>query len=256
MLSIRIKAESVVDLFFFLQPAAKSKPKFRQLELSLKKLIGLCYSTDEMLQDASVLNTVIPLAFASEFGFRIDDGILNGTGAGQPLGMLNSGALVTVSKQAGQAAGTIVGENVTDMYSRLFAGSENTACWLANKNCLTQLMGISISVGTGGVPIWLPANAAAGRPQQTLLGLPLMFIEQAASVGTIGDLILADLPGGYVLAEKGGMQADVSIHVRFVYDESVFRFVLRIDGQPVRAAALTPFKGGAGNSQSHFIALE
>lgn len=50
-----------------------SKPKFRQLELSLKKLTGLCYATDELLQDAAALEAVIRQAFAEEFGFKIDD---------------------------------------------------------------------------------------------------------------------------------------------------------------------------------------
>jgi HK97 family phage major capsid protein len=58
---------------------------------------------------------------------------------------------------------------------------------------------------------------------------------------------------GYVLAEKGGISSDMSIHVRFEYDESVFRFVLRVDGQPVRASALTPYKGTA--TLSNFVAL-
>ena len=70
----------------------------------------------------------------------------------------------------------------------------------------------------------------------------------------MGDIILADM-NGYILAQKGGIQADMSIHVRFEYDESVFRFVLRIDGQPVRASVLTPYKGGATATQSHFVAL-
>ena len=52
-----------------------------------------------------------------------------------------------------------------------------------------------------------------------------------------------------------GIQTDMSIHVQFLYDESVFRFVLRVDGQPVRASALTPYKGGSGATQSHFIVL-
>jgi hypothetical protein len=43
--------------------------------------------------------------------------------------------------------------------------------------------------------------------------------------------------------------------VRFIYDESIFRFVIRLDGQPVRASALTPYKGGATFTQSHFVAL-
>ena len=78
------------------------KPKFRQMDLSLKKLTGLCYATDELLQDASALESVIRQAFAEEFGFKIDDAILSGSGSGEPLGILNSGAMVTVAKEADQ----------------------------------------------------------------------------------------------------------------------------------------------------------
>ena len=42
---------------------------------------------------------------------------------------------------------------------------------------------------------------------------------------------------------KGGMQAASSIHVQFVTDETAFRFVLRLDGQPLWHSALTPYKG-------------
>jgi HK97 family phage major capsid protein len=83
----------------------------------------------------------------------------------------------------------------------------------------------------------------------------VIVIEQAASVGTLGDVILADFANGYVLAEKGGIAADMSIHVRFEYDESCFRFVMRVDGQPVLANAITPYKGTA-NTQSHFVAIQ
>jgi HK97 family phage major capsid protein len=93
----------------------------------------------------------------------------------------------------------------------------------------------------------------SNSPYNTLLGRPIIPIEQAATLGTVGDIIFADLSGGYLLAEKGGIASDMSVHVRFVYDESTFRFVMRVDGQPVRAAALTPYKGS--ETQSHFIVL-
>ena len=86
----------------------ESKPKFRKIELSLKKLIGLCYATDELLEDAAALESVIRAGFSSEFGFLLDDAIINGTGAGQPLGILNSGCLVSVAAETGQKAATIV----------------------------------------------------------------------------------------------------------------------------------------------------
>ena len=81
---------------------ANSKPKFKQIDLSLNKLTGLCYATDELLADTSALESIIKEAFAEEFGFKIDDSILNGTGSGQPLGILKSSALVTVSKDSSQ----------------------------------------------------------------------------------------------------------------------------------------------------------
>lgn len=230
-----------------------SKPKFRRIELSLKKVAGLVYCTDEMLSDSSAMESTLKDAVVSELRFLVDDAIINGTGAGQPLGFLNSGALVTVQPEAGQAPATIIAENVFRMHQRLLPGSEATACWFINKDCLYQLYQMGVQIGVGGSPVFVPDRGISGRPFDTLLGLPIIPIEQAATLGTVGDITLADLSNGYILAEKGGIKADMSIHVKFVYSESVFRFVLRIDGQPVRASAVTPYKGS--DTLSHFVCL-
>uniref|UniRef100_A0A6M3IRR4 Putative capsid protein n=1 Tax=viral metagenome TaxID=1070528 RepID=A0A6M3IRR4_9ZZZZ len=232
-----------------------SKPKFRQIELNLKKLIGLCYATDELLADTSALEAFIRQAFVGEFGFLLDDAIINGTGAGQPMGIMNGGCLVSVAKETGQNADTVVAENIVKMYSRRFAGQTQNYAWFYNQNIEPQLFTMSLAVGTGGVPIYMPPGGLNDAPYGRLMGLPAIAIEQAATLGDQGDIILGNFQNGYVLAEKGGIQADMSIHVQFLYDESVFRFVLRIDGQPVRATALTPYKGGASDTQSHFITL-
>lgn len=230
-----------------------SKPKFRQINLELKKLIGLCYTSDELLADAVALEQIVKSAFASEIGFLVDDAIINGTGAGQPLGILNSGCLVQVDKESGQKAATIVFENIAKCWSRLLPGSEGSAVWLANKNVLPQLLQMNLAVGTGGVPVYLPANQASGSPYQQLFGRPVIFIEQAATLGTVGDLILADM-GGYIFVDKGGIQTDVSIHVEYIYDQSVFRFVYRCDGQPQLASTIMSYKGS--DTLSHFVAIQ
>ena len=124
--------------------------------------------------------------------------------------------------------------------------------WLINQNIQPQLFTMSLAVGTGGVPVYMPAGGLSGQPYGTLFGRPVIAIEQAATLGTVGDIIFADL-GGYILAEKGGIESAMSIHVKFDYDESVFRFVMRVDGQPERASALTPYKGS--DTLSHFVAL-
>ena len=232
-----------------------SKPKFREIELNLHKLIGLCYSTDELLSDTTALESFIKSAFAAEFGFQIDDAIINGTGAGQPMGILTAGCLVTVPKKTGQLKETVIAENIMEMRSRLFAPSRQSSVWLINQNIEPQLHSMSIAVGAGGMPVYMPAGGLSNLPYDTLYGRPVIPIEQCPTLGTVGDIILADFPNGYIIAEKGGLQSDMSIHVLFEYDESCFRFVMRLDGQPVRATALTPFKGGAAFTQSHFVVL-
>ena len=234
----------------------KSKPKFRQITLSLKKLIGLCYATDELLEDAGLLEQVIREGFRKEIDFMLTDAIINGSGAGQPLGILTGGGVVSVAKETGQRASTVVAENVLKMHSRLFASSRKNAIWLINQNIEPQLHQMSISVGTGGIPVYMPANGLSGKPYASLLGLPVVPIEQCQTLGTKGDIYLADFSNGYALATKGGLQSDFSIHLRFQYDESVFRFVLRCDGNPILASPVTPYKGGSGSTLSHFVTLD
>jgi len=230
-----------------------SKPKFRKIELTLKKLVGLCYLTDELMEDAAGIGAFVHDAFVSEFGFLLDDAIYNGLGAAQPLGILNAGSLVTVPKEGGQGADTILTQNLVNMYARRFAGMTGNYVWLYNQNIEPQLMTMSLAVGAGGSATYLPPGGLSGAPYGNILGLPAIAIEHAATLGDVGDIVLANLPNGYILAEKGGIKSDLSIHVRFIYDEQVFRFILRVDGQPVRATALTPAKGT--DQLSHFIAL-
>ena len=142
------------------------------------------------------------------------------------------------------------------MWARLFPASQTNAVWLVNQNVWPQLFTMNLSVGTGGAPVFLPAGGASTSPYATLFGRPIIPMEQCETLGTLGDVYLCDFGNGYILGEKGGIKSDMSIHVRFVYDESVFRWVFRVDGQPVLASAITPYKGGSSRTQSHFVALE
>ena len=224
-----------------------SKPKFRQMELSLKKLTGLCYATDELLQDAAALEAVIRQAFAEEFGFKIDDAILSGSGEGEPLGILNSGAIVTVAKEASQTD-IITVENLIKMWSRLWSRSRANAVWYINQELEPYLYTLKI----GDKPVYIPAGGLSEKPYGTLFGRPVVPIEQCSAAGEVGDIILADI-GQYLLIDKGGVKSASSIHVRFLYDENVFRFIYRVDGKPIWTKPLTPYKGSA--TVSPFVTL-
>lgn len=224
-----------------------SKPKFRQMELSLKKLTGLCYATDELLQDAAALEAVIRQAFAEEFGFKIDDAILSGSGEGEPLGILNSGAIVTVAKEASQTD-TITVENLIKMWNRLWSRSRANAVWYINQELEPYLYTLKI----GDKPVYIPVGGLSEKPYGTLFGRPVVPIEQCSAAGEVGDIILADI-GQYLLIDKGGIKSASSIHVRFLYDENVFRFIYRADGKPIWTKPLTPYKGSA--TVSPFVTL-
>ena len=226
---------------------AGSKPKFRVLTLDLKKLTGLCYATDELLQDTTALENVIREAFAEEFGFKIDDAIIRGTGAGEPLGILNSQALVTVAKETNQTE-IIKVENLIKIWNRLWPRSRANAIWYINQEVEPYLYTLKI----GDTPVYVPAGGLSEKPYGTLFGRPVVVLEQCSAAGDLGDIILLD-PTQYLLIDKGGINAASSIHVRFLYDENVFRFIYRVDGQPIWNKPLTPYKGSA--TVSPFVTL-
>ena len=230
-----------------------SQPAFRRMELKLKKLIGLCYATDELLQDSTALDSIITQAFTEEFGFVLDDAIFRGNGAGQPLGILNSPATVTADAEPGQAADTILYENIVNMWARAWGRGRANSVWLINQDVEPQLHTMSLAVGVGGVPVYMPAGGASAAPYATLYGRPVIPIEQASTLGTEGDISLVDL-SQYLMIDKGGVQQASSIHVAFLTDETAFRFVYRCDGQPVWNAPLTPAQGT--NTLSPFVTLE
>ena len=230
-----------------------TKPKFRSLTLSAKKLVGLCWLTDELIEDQPLLETVVREGFREEFGFKLDDAIIRGTGAGQPLGVLNSPCLVTVSKETGQPADTIVYENILAMWSRMPGRNRKRAVWCVNQDVEPQLYSMGLILGMGGSPVYLPPTGASEQPYGSLFGRPVIPLEQCSTLGDLGDILLGDF-STYLLGQRGEMQSALSIHCRFQWDEQCLRFVLRIDGQPLWHNALTPFKGA--NELSPFITLE
>ena len=139
-----------------------SKPKFRIMELSLKKLTGLCYATDELLEDAAALEAVLREAFAEEFAFKIDDAILSGNGAGQPLGILNSTSLVKVEKERDQTEILKV-ENIVKMWNRIWSKSRANAVWYINQEIEPYLYTLKI----GDRPVYVPAGGLSEKPYRS-----------------------------------------------------------------------------------------
>ena len=230
----------------------ESRPKFRHVEFDLKKLISKMTVTDELLQDSTALTSIAAKAFSEEIMWMTEDAIFEGSGAGQPLGIMNSPALVTVAKQTGQASGTLLKENIDNMWSRMWGRSRRNAIWTINQDVEPQLYSLNQVIGVGGVPVYLPPGGYSGAPFATLFGRPVVETEYNATLGTAGDIVLADF-SQYTLVDKNGVQAATSMHVAFDTDEMRFRITYRLDGRPMWHTAIQPAKGT--NTRSPFVAL-
>jgi HK97 family phage major capsid protein len=230
-----------------------SRPKFRMIEFDLKKMMSVMYTTDEMLQDSTALTSIASQAFSEEIMWMTEDAIFEGSGAGMPLGVMNSGAKIAVPKDAGQATGTLTASNVINMWARLWARSMSNAKWYVQQDCLPQLITANVPVSTaGGQIVYMPPGGLSASPYATLLGREVVFTEYASALSTEGDIMLADL-SQYTLVDKNGMQAATSMHVAFLTDEMVFRITYRVDGRPMWTVPLTPAKG---LTKSPFITLQ
>ena len=194
---------------------SETRPKFGKIQLRLKKLAGLVYASDEILEDSPIsLEPLLSRMFSDALAWQLDNVFINGSGAGKPLGVLNAPCLISVAKEAGQQADTILFENVLKMYSRMW--DKTNAVFMANDDTFQQLAQMSLSVGTAGAPVWLPAGGASGKPYDTLFGKPLIFTEHCQKIGDAGDILFADW-SQYLVGQKSGgtVQFASSIHLKF-----------------------------------------
>ncbi len=230
-----------------------SQPVLAKAELHLHKMTVVVYATDELMQDAPIaLGTFLSTIASTEFALTKDEDIVNGSGAGEALGLLNAPALVSITKETDQVADTIVTENVLKMSSRIYSPSRRNSVWLIAADALPQIATLAIVVGTGGAPVFIAD--LSNELKQTLLGRPIIWSPHCQTVGDKGDIILADF-SQYITCTKQGREMDTatSIHLKFLEDEVAFRFVVRADGQPWWASSITPKHGSS--TVSPFITL-
>lgn len=234
-----------------------SKPKFRQIRIEPQDLGVFVYLTDKLLANSAVaLQQYVSRCAADEITTMTTEAIVNGDGVGKPKGILNdSGVYVQVSKESSQAADTINQKNVSKMWARLHPKLRANAVWLHNVDIEAELDNLSTVVknvaGTENVGGY--SNHVFDPQARTLKGRPLIACESCPTLGDVGDLILW-APQAYLTGTRGGVKEAMSIHLRFDYNESAFRFLFSVDGQPWHKSAMTPLKGS--NTLSSIVVLE
>lgn len=229
-----------------------SKPAFEMKQLRLNKLYCLVPVSDELLEDAAGLESWLRVKAPQKMDARLNTAMVRGNGVGKPQGFLNSGSLITVSKDASQDADTITMQNIVNLWTRMYAGSRANAVWVINQDIEGQLMTLKFPDETGQnlYPVYMPAGGLSASPFGMLLGRPVLPVEAASTLGDKGDISLVDWSQYMTLTKAGGggVKTDVSIHLYFDQDLTAFRFVLRIAGQPLWNSTISPENGSMTRS--------
>jgi HK97 family phage major capsid protein len=224
-----------------------SQPKFKRINWELNGMAVLQYATDYMLRDANLMDAVIRQSSLEELSFMVNDAFFRGSGAGQPKGILNGGAVISAVRDN---ANTISHADITRMISRLPARAHAKAVWLANPDIMPQIDSLSFTSGSTGILSPYVTYTADGVTM--LRGRPVVYNEFSPTLGAVGDLLLAD-PGDYLYWEGAGVEGASSIHVQFLTNQTVFRFIYRVDGMPATTSALTRYQ--STDTVSPYIAL-
>ena len=213
-----------------------SKPKFYETKIDLEKLMAFIYITDEALEDMPFMSGLLNNAMATAANRLLEGAVVDGDGVGKPLGILHAPNLVTVEKESAQDK-TLTFQNIARMYGRILPRCKTNAVWVMHPDLAEELPFLTLPIGTGGVPVYLPPTGATGTPYATLYGKPIIETDHMAAVGEKGDIGLFDLKQ-YMLLRKGTVKQDMSIHVEFLTAQNCFRLQLRAGGAPKGKSAV------------------
>ncbi|MEI9477392.1 MAG: phage major capsid protein [Deltaproteobacteria bacterium] len=220
-------------------PGTKQTGKLRMIQLTAKKGAIFVDISNELREDGQGFEAQLDRAMRTSIGYGMDKYFISGVGGGQPLGIRNDPAKISVAKEIGMKADTIVFESLTKMFSRMYPAGQQRAIWLANNNTIPQLLTLSLAVGTGGSPV--PAMTESNG-QFKILGRPVVFTSHMPTLGDADDIMFVDI-SQYCIGIRRDMRLEKSNIPGWTNDLMSYRALLRFDGQGTWNAPITPENG-------------
>jgi HK97 family phage major capsid protein len=222
----------------------ETEPEFRLIQMVAKKLSGYTLGSNEVTDDAAVsLEALLMRLFGDAIAWHEDYAFLNGTGVGEPKGILKSGALVSATARSAASAFAIA--DAAKMMAKFLPQSWRRGAWLIAPDLIEKL------IGQVSNPLAWLENLRTSIPM-VYLGKPLYVTEKLPAVNTVGDVLLVDC-SYYLIGDRAGIAISSSEHYKFINDQMTWKFVKRVDGQPWIDNAIT--LQDASRTVSPFVAL-
>jgi len=205
------------------QTLSQQGVNFRNVVLTAWNLEGYVYASNPFLQDAVGVERWLTNLFARGAAWYQDSYFFNGNGVGQPMGVFNSNGAFSATRTSANQIAVIDAQKMVD--NLLPSAYDDGAFWFAHPSTLTQ-----ITAFTG----WFPNGPLM------IYGLPMLITGKAQKLGNTGDLSLI-APSLYVIGDR--MLIDIAFGpeepTAWKNNQSAFRILSRVDGQPALAAPIT-----------------
>ena len=225
----------------------ESEPEFGQVRLTAKALAALTSVQNTTLADSfTSLPALLAMMFSEAVNWRENQDFLRGSGAGRPLGILESDATISVARASGAPA--LEADDIHAMEGRLLPGSDQRAVYLFHPGLRADLGRLEL----GAVQYWQD-DLSKTRPT-TINGRMAIPFEHCSAPGRRGDIVLADCMY-YLIGDRQAMSMSQSEHRRYERNATLIRCVSRLDGQPWIEGAITLAEGGADHTVSPFVTL-
>jgi HK97 family phage major capsid protein len=241
----------------------ESNLSFKKIKMLAQDLTAYTTLSRDLIQDSTVsIDSYAVRMIGGAIGWREDWESINGNGAGQMLGYLNSPAVLLIARNT---SSHIKYQDVFTMKTRFMAGAQSP-CWIVHPYALYDIETlvdpsgrfIYISGGTllqGASPTMPAPGSIQYKPAGYLLGWPIYTSEKVPQLGTQGDLSLIDRKC-YWFGRRAGLEVGLSEHFLFDQDELAIRAKVRNDGKPGLLAPVYLADGSGTNQVSSFVVLQ
>lgn len=201
-----------------------NEPDFTQIQYRINKVGDLVYVSNELMSDSpQSIEAVLRALFAIAIAGKEEYFLFRGSGAGVPLGILNSAAAI----------------GLTPATNNLFSYVDAATMISRFKSYLSPGRFFMHPGVFPDITQWEVGTSGAGKAALSDLGYgPQLFSEHLPQANNAGDVLLADLKA-YMFFDRQGMTVDFSEHAAFTTDRVVWRVKERIDGQPWLKGAIT-----------------
>ena len=213
----------------------ETEPNFQQLEINTHEIAGYTEIGERMLSRSAIdLEAVVVMLFRGGMNWAIENAVLQGTGVGQPLGIINTAGIRLVVRNT---AGQVVYIDLVNL-KHAVKPNHRAGAIFGVEDSVEQ--GLELQVDGQNRPLF--RASMANGPYDRLIGYPYTVSLNLPGMGTQGDIVFGDF-GQYMLVVEEEVTVSRSEHYRFRNNVVAFKIFAVVGGRLLQPRAMAILEG-------------